>query len=109
MLVRAAYHFDLMPKLDLYLVGKIGYVPGIWTGVAKDDLESGGVTVGAIGGFGFGFDAGVAYYFNSKFGLFGEGGFDAYLLRSKMTDGNDSATLKAPFYRFLTIGISGKF
>ncbi|MDR2020943.1 MAG: porin family protein [Treponema sp.] len=109
LLLRAAYHFDLMPKLDLYLVGKIGYVPGIWKGDTKDALESIGVDIGTIGGVGFGFDLGVAYYFNSKLGLFGEGGFDAYLLRSKISDSTFSATLKAPFYRFLTIGVSGKF
>jgi hypothetical protein len=109
LLVRAAYHFDLMPRLDLYLVGKIGYVPGAWTGETKDLVKSYGGDIGGVGGVGFGFDLGVAYYFNSKLGLFGEGGFDAYLLRSKITGPNFSATLKAPFYRFLTIGVSGKF
>jgi hypothetical protein len=110
LLLRAAYHFDLMPKLDLYLVGKIGYVPGIWTGDNKKNLEDGGGDAGFMSGVGFGFDIGAAYYFNSKFGLFGEGGFDAYLLRSNITfTFEEAASLKVPFYRFLTIGISGKF
>jgi hypothetical protein len=109
LLLRAAYHFDLMPKLDLYLVGKIGYVPGIWKGDNKDFLEESGADVGALGGVGFGFDVGAAYYFNSKLGIFGEGGFDGYMLRSKIKFGGESMTFKAPFYRFLTVGISGKF
>jgi hypothetical protein len=115
LLLRAAYHFDLMPKLDLYLVGKIGYVPGIWTGDNKKMLETVGGDIGMMHGIGFGFDIGAAYYFNSKFGFFGEGGFDAYLLKSRITFPGSfqvqeaNATLEAPFYRFLTIGISGKF
>jgi hypothetical protein len=116
LLVRAAYHFDLMPQLDLYLVGKIGYVPGIWTGEEKSSLESSmRADVGAISGVGFGFDVGAAYYFSSKLGIFGEGGFDGYMLESKIKYANvyakedESVTFKAPFHRFLTIGISGKF
>jgi hypothetical protein len=109
LLARVAYHFDLMPKLDLYLVGKIGFVPGIWTGESKDAFESSGGDIGPMSGFGFGFDVGAAYYFNSKLGIFGEGGFDAYMLRAKLSDSYSTGTLKAPFYRFLTIGISGKF
>jgi hypothetical protein len=109
LLLRAAYHFDLLPKLDLYVVGKIGYVIGIWTGDNRDDVDDMNGTVDAVGGVGFGFDVGAAYYFNSKFGLFAEVGFDDYALETKIKAENFSATLKAPFNRFLTVGVSGKF
>ncbi|MDR3356851.1 MAG: porin family protein [Spirochaetaceae bacterium] len=109
-LLRAAYHFDLLPKLDLYVVGKIGYVIGIWEGDFKDYVEnSNDSSVGALGGVGFGFDVGVAYYFNSKIGAFIEAGFDDYVLESKLKFGGASYTLEAPFNRFLTFGVSAKF
>ena len=110
LLLRAAYHFDLLPKLDLYVVGKIGYVIGIWDGETKDKLKSIGASVDDKGGMGFGFDVGAAYYFNSKLGAFAELGFDQYNLESKITssEGLYNLTLKAPFNRFLTIGVSGK-
>ncbi|MDR2343017.1 MAG: porin family protein [Spirochaetaceae bacterium] len=109
LLLRAAYHFDLLPKLDLYVVGKIGYVIGIWTGENRDYFEKNNTTVDAVGGVGFGIDVGAAYYFNSKFGLFAEAGFDDYALETKIKNDSFSATLKAPFNRFLTFGVSGKF
>ena len=109
LLLRAAYHFDLLPKLDLYVVGKIGYVIGIWEGETKDMVKSIGASVGDIGGIGFGFDVGAAYYFNSKLGAFAELGFDDYALESEITSSGYNQTLKAPFNRFLTIGVSGKF
>jgi hypothetical protein len=109
LLLRAAYHFDILPKLDLYVVGKIGYVIGIWEGDSKDQLASMGGTIEPGGGIGFGFDAGAAYYFNSKVGVFAEVGFDQYALETKVKILEASATLKVPFNRFLTAGISGKF
>jgi hypothetical protein len=116
LLLRAAYHFDLHPKLDLYVVGKIGYVIGIWQGEWRDEAESSGATIeDPVGGFGFGIDAGVAWYFNSKVGVFAEVGFDKYALETKVKfpteyqSGGVSYTLEAPFNRFLTAGISGKF
>jgi hypothetical protein len=113
LLLRAAYHFDLFPKLDLYLVGKIGAAFGMWMGDYKDLMENNGVTIGAIGGLAFGFDAGVAYYFSPRLGIFGEVGFDDYMLKTK-AKGEEygytfNYTLKAPFNRFVTIGISTKF
>jgi hypothetical protein len=110
LLLRAAYHFDLVPKLDLYAVAKIGYVIGIWEGSQKDYLTNVvKMTVGSIGGMGFGFDVGAAYYFNSTVGAFAEAGFDDYALSSKITGFDETITFKAPFHRFLTIGVSGKF
>jgi hypothetical protein len=111
LLLRAAYHFDLFPKLDLYLVGKIGMAFGIWTGDNRDMLDSTpGFTVDPILGFAFGFDIGAAYYFTPRFGIFGEAGFDDYLLKTKITDSDNwTVTLHAPFNRFLTFGISTKF
>jgi hypothetical protein len=110
LLLRAAYHFDLMPKLDLYIVGKIGYVFGSWSGDIRDGAEEEG-SVETIGGVGFGIDVGAAYYFNSKIGLFGELGFDGYMLETKLKyeEYGGSETLEAPFYRFLTLGVSVKF
>jgi opacity protein-like surface antigen len=118
LLLRAAYHFDFSPKLDLYLVGKIGMAFGIWTGDFKDELDKDTtVKIDTIMGFAFGFDAGIAYYFTPRFGIFGEVGFDDYLLKTKITIDNsyysqiDTSieTLKAPFNRFITFGISTKF
>jgi hypothetical protein len=110
LLLRVAYHFDLMPKLDLYVVGKIGYVPAVWEGSQKDRIEKlDGGTVGNVGGLGFGFDAGAAYYFNSRVGAFGELGVDGYMLESKLSATGESGKFKASFFRFLTIGVSVKF
>jgi hypothetical protein len=107
LLLRAAYHFDLLANLDLYLVAKIGYAAGFWSGdlydAVKDDL-------GPIGGVAFGFDIGAAYYFTPVFGIFAEAGFDDYALEAKISGYNGAdLTLKAPFNRFLTFGISTKF
>jgi hypothetical protein len=104
LLLRAAYHFDLDPKLDLFLVGKVGYAVGaIVSGPDKDYLES-------AGGFGFGIDIGVAYYFTSVFGLFAEAGFDGYMIESKFKATYNKETINftvdTPFYRFATIGLS---
>jgi opacity protein-like surface antigen len=110
LLVRAAYHFDLVSKLDLYIVGKIGYAIGFWSGAFHDTSGFSG----DIGGLAFGFDAGVAYYLTPVFGLFAEAGFDDYMLETEFTEhivgiGDLKYTLKAPFNRFVTVGISTKF
>jgi hypothetical protein len=104
-LARVAYHFDIMPKLDLYVVGKIGYVAGIWTGDNKDYFENYNLSIKEPGGFGFGFDVGAAFYFTPTVGIFGEGGFDNYMLEAKV----ETVKVKMPFYRFLTVGLSLKF
>jgi hypothetical protein len=97
LLLRAAYHFDLMANLDLYVVGKLGYVLG--------GGEGGGQTEDGINGVGFGFDVGVAYYFNSRVGVFAEAGFERYSLEKDV----DGVTFEFPFSRFIIIGISAKF
>jgi hypothetical protein len=97
LLLRAAYHFDLMANLDLYVVGKIGFVLG--SGEADGESQSG------YNGVGFGFDVGAAYYFVPRFGIFGEAGFDRYNLKKEY----DDITVKIPFNRFLTVGVSTKF
>ncbi|MDR1147169.1 MAG: hypothetical protein LBK66_00910 [Spirochaetaceae bacterium] len=110
LLLRVAYHFDLLANLDLYLVAKIGYAVGFWSGDFYDMLtKNSAITVGDIGGVAFGFDIGAAYYFTPVFGIFAEAGFDDYALESKISGGGWSDTLKAPFNRFLTFGISTKF
>jgi predicted porin len=109
LLIRAAYHFDLIAKLDLYVVGKVGYAIGFWEGKYKKDLENMGVTVDNLGGIAFGFDAGAAYYFSPVFGVFAEVGFDDYALKGDISGTGNSMTLEAPFNRFLTVGISTKF
>jgi hypothetical protein len=99
LLVRAAYHFDFFPKLDFYLVGKLGYTFGFLTsGPDKDGFDR-------AGGVAFGVDAGAAYYFTSVLGVFAEVGFDGYMAKSKFSGG---FTVDTPFYRFLTLGISFK-
>jgi hypothetical protein len=95
LLLRVAYHFDLLSQLDLYLVGKIGYAIGEFTLSQIDN----------IGGLAIGIDAGAAYYFTPVFGIFGEVGFDSYMLEAKVF----GQKLTAPFNRFLTAGISLKF
>jgi hypothetical protein len=102
-LARVAYHFDFMANLDLYLVGKIGYVLG--------GGKSGGQTEDGINGIGFGVDVGAAYYFNSRIGVFAEAGFERYGLE-KDFDGDEyigSYTWEFPFSRFVIVGISAKF
>ncbi|MDR1248694.1 MAG: porin family protein [Treponema sp.] len=117
-LARAAYHFDLMANLDLYLVGKVGYVLG--SGTQKYGTEES--TEEGINGMGFGVDVGAAFYFNSRFGIFAEAGFERYNLEKEVT-GYDykedyggsyysvpySYTLEFPFSRFVIVGISAKF
>ncbi|MFP3042898.1 hypothetical protein LQZ19_13855 [Treponema primitia] len=100
-LLRAAYHFDLMPRLDLYLVGKLGYCVG------TVDIDS--VEQGAFSGIGYGFDVGAAFYLNSRFGFFIEAGFDQYNLERDDVEDYGAITVGLPFSRFLTFGISTKF
>jgi hypothetical protein len=104
-LARVAYHFKLPPpKLDLYVLGKLGYAVGIWKGDMKD-MSNGDNP----GGFGFGFDLGAAYYFTKKIGAFAEVGFDRYLLKTEAAMGGPSkTTLDMPLTRFLTAGVSVK-
>jgi hypothetical protein len=102
LLFRTAYHLDLFPKLDLYLVGKIGYALGIITDGSGDRLH----IDDSVGGLAFGLDIGVAYYFASVFGVFIEGGFDDYMLQATFLDDANKPTINMPFYRFVTAGIS---
>jgi hypothetical protein len=97
LLARVAYHFDLMANLDLYVVGKIGYVLGF--AEAMEESESG------FGGIGFGFDVGAAYYFIPRLGVFAEAGFDRYNLEKDIS----GMTVELAFSRFVTVGISAKF
>jgi hypothetical protein len=123
LLLRMAYHLDLLPKLDLYLVGKIGYVIGIWEGEYKDWEKSWKSKIEPVGGLGLGIDVGAAYYFNSKLGVFVEAGFDSYMLTTKVTgkveegevigdyiyDAIDwNYTINALFSRIVTFGLSAK-
>jgi hypothetical protein len=102
LLLRAAYHFDLMANLDLYAVGKIGFVLG--SGEAYGESESG------YNGVGFGFDVGAAYYFVPRFGAFAKAGFDRYNAQKEFDEKDyGKYTVKIPFTRFLTFGVSTKF
>jgi hypothetical protein len=69
LLARVASHFDLMPKLDLYVVGKIGYAIGFWSGDFRDRAEENDFTVDNLGGIAFGFDVGphTTYHRRSVF------------------------------------------
>jgi hypothetical protein len=110
LLARVAYHFDLFPKLDLYVVGKIGYAFGIWSGDSRDYLEKDlNGNIEEAGGLAFGFDVGAAYYFTSVIGAFAEVGFDRYGLSAKASWNGGSEKLDVPFSRFVTVGISAKF
>jgi hypothetical protein len=109
LLARVAYHFDLMANLDLYLVGKIGYVLGFgryeYEIEEDEDFYSYSETFDNFGGMGFGFDVGAAFYFTPRIGVFAEAGFDRYNLEKEMF----GETIKALFSRFFTVGISTKF
>ncbi|MDR0639074.1 MAG: porin family protein [Spirochaetaceae bacterium] len=112
LLLRAAYHFAPAPKVDLYIVGKLGYVFAAWKGDARDMMEDDfEAKVDDVGGVGFGFDLGAVYSFNERFGLFAELGFDRYALETKIknSDYDISMTLEAPFTRFLIFGVNAKF
>jgi hypothetical protein len=101
-LFRVAYHFDISSKIDLYLVGKIGYAIGtITSGPDEPYLDS-------AGGFAIGIDIGAAYYLTPIFGLFIEGGFDDYMIEAKFSNSFGYQTIDTPFYRFLTFGLSFK-
>jgi hypothetical protein len=109
-LFRAAYHFDLDPQLDLYIVGKLGYAGGSWTGDLKKALKNMEATVDGPSGFGIGIDLGAAWYFTEKVGIFAELGFDQYALSTDISYGDEEyMTISAPFNRFLTAGVSFKF
>ncbi|MDR1466680.1 MAG: porin family protein [Treponema sp.] len=125
LLLRVAYHFDIMPKLDLYVVGKIGYAFGTWSGDTYDEYSVNDYEyyknskVPDPAGFAFGFDVGAAYYFTPKFGIFVEAGFDQYALNSELSGEywddyyygwtSYKFDVELPFNRFLTLGISTKF
>jgi hypothetical protein len=98
LLARAAYHFDLMANLDLYVVGKLGYVLG-----SGEDAY--GYSEDGINGLGFGFDVGAAYYFSPRIGFFAEAGFEQYGLE-KVINGVD---WEVAFSRFVIVGLSAKF
>lgn len=110
-LLRVGYHFDLARSLDLYLVGKGGVVFGTWNGDLADTLKNTGYEP-SVFGVGFGFDIGIAYYFISFLGVFVEAGFDDYMLTHDLATsepGYPSGKIDAPFYRFVTAGLSLKF
>ncbi|MDR2842060.1 MAG: hypothetical protein LBV52_02540 [Spirochaetaceae bacterium] len=105
LLFRIACHFNLMPKLDLYVVGKIGVALSFWYGELYDYAKQYGDAEPPFG-VGLGFDLGTAFYFSSHFGFFVEGGYDRYNLSTKFTDEtNRSWDLDIPISRGLTFGI----
>jgi hypothetical protein len=108
-LARVAYHFDLMPTLDLYVVGKLGIVFGSWEGDVYDAVKGSGAKIDIPAAIVFGFDVGASYYFTTTIGAFAEVGFDRYNLEAKASGGGMSSTLEMPFNRFVTFGISVKF
>ena len=109
LLIRVAYHFDFVPILDLYVVGKIGGAFGSWEGSFKSEATKLALAIDDPGGFAIGIDVGAAYYFTSMFGVFAELGFDHYGLEAEAFGSGISATLEAPFPRFLVFGANLKF
>jgi hypothetical protein len=97
---RVGYHFGNNPKLDLGLVGKVGFAFGSGDG-GKDAKGL---------AFGVGFDA--SYYFSPKFGAFAEVGFDQYALAASKTVATEHISMTIdydlPFTKFLTLGVSYK-
>jgi hypothetical protein len=109
LLIRVAYHFDFVPILDLYVVGKIGGAFGSWEGSFKSEATKLALAIDDPGGFAIGIDVGAAYYFTSMFGVFAELGVDHYGLEAGAFGSGISATLEAPFTRFLVFGANLKF
>jgi hypothetical protein len=99
-LAKVAYHFGNNPKMDIALVGKIGFAFGTGDGLK----EASGVA--------YGFDLDFAYYFTPKFGIFAEGGFDRYALAGTMKTEFLGTTIsidyEMPFTKFLTLGVGFK-
>jgi hypothetical protein len=108
-LARVGYHFAPIPNLDLYVLGKIGFVFGNWSGDYYDYIDDLGADIDDPNGFAFGFDVGAAYYFTPHVGAFAEIGFDDYALKTEASLGSYSVTGEAPFYKFLTVGVAYKF
>ncbi|GHV79301.1 hypothetical protein AGMMS49944_10920 [Spirochaetia bacterium] len=111
-LARVAYHFAPIPKLDLYLLGKIGVAFGKWSGDYYDYAKANGASIDDPLGVAFGFDLGAAYYFTPHFGAFAELGFDDYALETEASitvSSSFTQTAKAPIVKFLTIGVAYKF
>jgi hypothetical protein len=95
-LVRAAYHFNKNPKLDIYPLFKIGYDFGF--GDMADLAEDG------LKGAAFGLKLGVAYYFTSKLGAFAEAGIESYSLIKNSGANKPNLEVNHGF----TIGVSYK-
>jgi hypothetical protein len=117
-LARVGYHLSalgFLPKnMDLYFLGKMGFVPGVWSGDSKDYLDEllemyGGSSIDNPKGFGFGFDVGYAFYFTPIVGIFAEAGFERYLLKSEVSVEGSTYEAESPMNKFFTLGLALKF
>ncbi|GHV90897.1 hypothetical protein AGMMS50268_14000 [Spirochaetia bacterium] len=114
LLLRVGYHLDLIDNLDLYAVGKIGYVIPALTYRYTKSFSGNNINVGddEKGGLGIGIDIGAAYYFTPRIGVFAEAGFEVYNVSLEMSGSDNytsyNETIDIKFTRFLTAGISIK-
>ncbi|GHV90327.1 hypothetical protein AGMMS50268_08300 [Spirochaetia bacterium] len=117
LLLRVGYHLDLIDNLDLYAVGKIGYViPALTYSYTKSFSGNSGNNINVNedekGGLGIGIDIGAAYYFTPRIGVFAEVGFDVYNVSLEMSGSDNytsyNETIDIKFTQFLTAGISIK-
>lgn len=102
-IVRVAWHPNWeLKNLDTYILAKVGYGIGFWTG---DDADDSKPPYGVI----FGSDIGVRYFFTPAIGAFAEVGYEYHLLRFK--DESDqwiTYTYAAYGMKFLTLGVTFK-
>ncbi|GHV82796.1 hypothetical protein AGMMS50212_01360 [Spirochaetia bacterium] len=105
-LLRVGYHPNLdVRNLDVYILGKVGYGFGFWSG---DDYEKDEAT--HPHGFVYGVDIGARYFFGQRFGVFAEVGYEHYYLDYEYNLGAELGKLKWSAYanKFLTLGITIK-
>ncbi|MFP3090474.1 hypothetical protein LQZ21_09130 [Treponema sp. TIM-1] len=100
-IVRAAWHPNWEVKnLDTYLLVKVGYGIGLWTG---DDIPDGvKIPHGIIAGF----NIGVRYFFVPAFGAFVETGYEYHMLRFKEEDSSITYTYTSIGSKFVTLGVT---
>jgi hypothetical protein len=106
-LARVAWHPNWEIKnLDTYLLAKLGFDIGFWTG----DMEKNG-SIKNPHGFVYGFNVGLRYFFTPAIGAYVEGGYEYHFLRYKDDDWGGiglSGTWPAFGAKFITLGATFK-
>jgi hypothetical protein len=103
-LARIAWHPNWeVSNLDTYLLMKMGFDIGFWSGDMKDS------NVKNPHGFVYGFNVGLRYFFTPTIGAYVEGGYEYHFLKYKYDWGYGiSGTWPAFGNRFVTLGATFK-